>query len=120
MKKLIFAISVFFTSCVLASDIKPIPLVGVKSESAEYSAICSSVKKYCAKNSQTKILKNKSNSNEIFLITSSQVFVKINGGERYSISQVWNSSIKINVKNKFYFLYRALIMLVLILFPEAR
>ena len=59
MKKLIFAISVFFTSCVLASDIKPIPLVGVKSESAEYSAICSSVKKYCGKNSQTKILKNK-------------------------------------------------------------
>ncbi|EPE7970158.1 TPA: hypothetical protein ACWXO9_000659 [Escherichia coli] len=54
MKKLIFAISVFFTSCVLASDIKPIPLVGVKSESAEYSAICSSVKKYCGKNSQTK------------------------------------------------------------------
>lgn len=92
MKKLIFAISVFFTSCVLAFDIKPIPLVGVKSESAEYSAICNSVKKYCDKNSQTKILKNKSNPSDIFLITSSRFFVKINGGERYSISQVWNFS----------------------------
>ncbi len=49
-------------------------------------------KKYCGKNSQTKILKNKSNPNDIFLITSSRVFVKINGGERYSISQVWNFS----------------------------
>ena len=66
MRKLIFAISVFFTSCVLASDINPIPLVGVKSVSAEYSAICSSVKKYCSKNSQAKILKNKSNPNDIF------------------------------------------------------
>ena len=35
---------------ILASDIKSVPFVGVKSESAEYSAIFNSVKKYCGEN----------------------------------------------------------------------
>lgn len=43
--KNILATSLLFTSYVFASDIKPVPFFRVKSESAEYSSICNSVKK---------------------------------------------------------------------------
>lgn len=92
MKKVILAISIFFSSYVLASDIKSVPFVGVKSESAEYSAICNSVKKYCSKNDQAKIWKKKNNPNEIFLTTSSRVLVRIKSDAEYSVSQVWDFS----------------------------
>lgn len=46
----ILAMSLLFTSCILVSDIKPVSLVGTKSESAEYSVICNVVKKHCGKN----------------------------------------------------------------------
>jgi len=46
MIKNILVTSLLFTSYVLASDIKPVPFVVVKNDSAEYSAICNSVKKY--------------------------------------------------------------------------
>ncbi|WP_231889181.1 hypothetical protein [Mangrovibacter phragmitis] len=55
MRKVIIALSILFSSYVLASDIKPVPFIGVKSESAEYSAICNSVKKYCGENEQANI-----------------------------------------------------------------
>ncbi|MFY2737630.1 hypothetical protein [Pseudocitrobacter faecalis] len=94
MKKIIIVLSILFSSYVLASDIKPIPFVGVKSESAEYSAICNSVKKYCGENDQAKIWKEKNNPSEIFLTTSKQVLVriKIDAGAGYLISQVWDFS----------------------------
>lgn len=94
MKKAIIALSILFSSYVLASDIKPVPFVGVKSESAEYSAICNSVKKYCGENEQAKIWKEKNNSSEIFLTTSSRVLVKIknDAGTGYLLSQVWDFS----------------------------
>lgn len=94
MIKNIIAIALLFPSYVFASDIKPVPFVGVKSESAEYSAICNSVKKYCSKNDQTKIWKEKNNPNEIFLTTSSRFFVRIkkDSGAGYLVSQTWDFS----------------------------
>ncbi|AFJ46278.1 hypothetical protein [Shimwellia blattae] len=92
MKKIILAISIFFTSYILASDIKPVPFVGVKSESAEYSAICNYVKKYCGKNNHDKIWKKKNNPDEIFIVTSSRILVRIKSGAGYSVSQVWDFS----------------------------
>ena len=94
MKKVIVVLSILFSSYVLASDIKPIPFVGVKSESAEYSAICNSVKKYWGENDQAKIWKEKNNPSEIFLTTSKRVLVriKIDAGAGYLISQVWDFS----------------------------
>ncbi|MCK7420180.1 hypothetical protein PO379_06925 [Enterobacter asburiae] len=94
MKKVIVVLSILFSSYVLASDIKPIPFVGVKSESAEYSAICNSVKKYCGENDQAKIWKEKNNPSEIFLTTSKRVLVRIqiDAGAGYLISQVWDFS----------------------------
>lgn len=94
MKKVILALSMLFSSYALASDIKPVPFVGVKSESAEYSAICNAVKKYCGENDQAKIWKEKNNPSEIFLTTSSRILVRIksDAGTGYLISQVWNFS----------------------------
>lgn len=94
MKKVIVVLSILFSSYVLASDIKPIPFVGIKSESAEYFAICNSVKKYCGENDQAKIWKEKNNPSEIFLTTSKRVLVriKIDAGAGYLISQVWDFS----------------------------
>lgn len=59
MMKTILLTYFLLTSYVFASDIKPVPFVGVKSESVEYSAICNSVKKYCGENEQAKIWKEK-------------------------------------------------------------
>ncbi|MGP2449769.1 hypothetical protein ACTUSR_11790 [Pantoea stewartii subsp. indologenes] len=94
MKKVIVVLSILFSSYVLASDIKPISFVGVKRESAEYSAICNSVKKYCGENDQAKIWKEKNNPSEIFLTTSKRVLVriKIDAGAGYLIPQVWDFS----------------------------
>lgn len=94
MIKNILVTFLLFSSYVLASDIKPVPFVGVKSERAEYSAICNSVKKYCGKNDQAKIWKEKSNPSEIFLTTSSRVLVRIKkvAGAGYLFSQAWDLS----------------------------
>lgn len=94
MKKVIIALSILFSSYVIASDIKPVPFIGVKTESVEYSAICNSVKKYCGENEQAKIWKEKNNPSEIFLNTSSRVLVKIknDAGAGYLVSQVWDFS----------------------------
>lgn len=94
MKKVIIALSILFSSYVLASNIKPVPFVSVKTESVVYSAICNSVKKYCGENEQAKIWKEKNNPSEIFLTTSSRVLVKIknDASAGYLVSQVWDFS----------------------------
>lgn len=73
----VIALLCLFSSCACSADIKPLAFVGIKSGSADYTAICDVMKKYCDKDKTTKIWKVKNKPNELYLITPSLNLVKV-------------------------------------------
>lgn len=87
----VIALLCLFSACAWSADMKPLAFVGIKSGSADYTAICDVMKKYCDKDKTTKIWKVKNKPTELYLITPSLNLVKVKSENGYYPEvQAWN------------------------------